>query len=184
MMTIQRTIDKKQAHEQLVELASWAKITAQILPDGNERQAFIDWSNQVSANLSNNHDIFDESLVQLERKRFSVTQGEVLIRYAGEDYQQFGDDIQMRDKNHPSDLGDQNIGGWSGHPDSYFINAVKDRLFDEGLYEGNPYSSVPPIKTRTDEEFMSVYNNFMDTFGELVNELKIGEQQSSDQQLG
>ncbi|QAY80368.1 hypothetical protein [Sphingosinicella sp. BN140058] len=52
-------------------------------------------------------------LLTIERKRFSETQGEVLLTYNGERLDQYGDAIVLTD------------GVWNGHPDSYWHDAAR-----------------------------------------------------------
>lgn len=56
---------------------------------------------------------FDPALVTITRKRFSVTQGEVLVEYAGTKLGQYGDKIEMRG----------NV--WDGHDDAYWMDVAK-----------------------------------------------------------
>jgi hypothetical protein len=51
-------------------------------------------------------------LLHIERKRFSETQGEVLLTYDGERIEQFGDDIQLTPH------------GWRGRPDEHWHKAA------------------------------------------------------------
>ena len=52
---------------------------------------------------------FDPAFVAIERKRFSVTQGEVLVFYNGHRIEQYGDKISLC------------IDEWKGYPDAHWI---------------------------------------------------------------
>lgn len=64
---------------------------------------------------------FDPALVTITRKRFSVTQGEVLIEYAGQRIEQYGDAIALRD------------GEWRGYSDDFLMNVAKREAIERGL---------------------------------------------------
>ena len=65
---------------------------------------------------------FDPAKVSIVRKRFSVTQGEVEVSYDGKRIEQYGDTIAMHDTPEP---GAQNIAGWSGRGDAYWIEVAR-----------------------------------------------------------
>jgi len=60
---------------------------------------------------------FDPELVTIERKRFSVTQGEVLVSYDGKKIAQFGDDIRLGEN-----------GEWETLPDSHWIEVARQHV--------------------------------------------------------
>jgi len=57
---------------------------------------------------------FDPSKVEIERLRFSVTQGEVLVKYDGEKIEQYGDKIVIDD-----------AGKWDGKPDEHWLEVAR-----------------------------------------------------------
>lgn len=59
---------------------------------------------------------FRRDRLTIDRKRFSETQGEVLLTYDGARLEQFGDDIQLTPY------------GWQGKPDSFWENVARDWL--------------------------------------------------------
>lgn len=67
------------------------------------------WSDTVR-DILDQKPIYKRALLTIERKRFSTTQGEVLLTYDGERIEQFGDEIKMRGPNNEYD----------GHPDDYW----------------------------------------------------------------
>lgn len=64
---------------------------------------------------------FDPALVTIERKRFSITQGEALISYNGQSIEQYGDKIELRD------------GQWAGHDDAFWIAVAQREAIARGL---------------------------------------------------
>lgn len=64
---------------------------------------------------------FDPNLVTITRKRFSVTQGEVLVEYAGGKLGQYGDKIEFID------------GEWKGYDDSFWMDVAKREAAKLGL---------------------------------------------------
>lgn len=68
-----------------------------------------------------NAEPFDPALVTITRKRFSTTQGEVLIEYDGQRIEQYGDTITMRG------------GEWVGLTDSYWMAVAKCEAVARGL---------------------------------------------------
>jgi hypothetical protein len=65
--------------------------------------------------------VFDPALVRIERKRFSTTQGEVLVEYAGQRIEQYGDAIALRD------------GEWRGYSDEFLMNVARREAIERGL---------------------------------------------------
>lgn len=65
---------------------------------------------------------FDAASVKITRKRFSVTQGEVLVEYAGVRIEQYGDKIEMR--------GD---GTFAGLDDAAWIAVARREAIARGL---------------------------------------------------
>ncbi|WP_458392364.1 hypothetical protein [Sinorhizobium medicae] len=64
---------------------------------------------------------FEAAKVVITRKRFSATQGEVLIEYDGVRIEQFGDKIELRD------------GEWTGYDDAFWIQVAKREAIARGL---------------------------------------------------
>lgn len=64
---------------------------------------------------------FNPALVTITRKRFSVTQGEVLVEYDGQRIEQYGDDIKMRE------------GEWAGWPDTFWMGVAEREAIARGL---------------------------------------------------
>lgn len=64
---------------------------------------------------------FDPALVGIERKRFSVTQGEVLLSYAGQRMLQYGDTIRRVD------------GDYVGIPDEEWMTIARREAIARGL---------------------------------------------------
>jgi len=69
---------------------------------------------------------FDADLVTIERKRFSTTQGEVLVTYAGQSLGQFGDDIRM------VTVGPRR-GEYDGHSTPYWHRVARSQAIGQGL---------------------------------------------------
>lgn len=67
--------------------------------------------------------------LEIVRHRFSVTQGEVTLRYNGTEIGRFGDRIELvGDKAEP---GAQVIGGWAGRGDAYWNDVAKKLIENE-----------------------------------------------------
>lgn len=64
---------------------------------------------------------FEAAKVVITRKRFSITQGEVLIEYDGVRIEQFGAKIELRD------------GEWTGYDDAFWIQVAKREAIAGGL---------------------------------------------------
>lgn len=64
---------------------------------------------------------FDASKVTITRKRFSTTQGEVLIEYDGVRIEQYGDKIEFRD------------GKYAGYDDAFWIDVAKRETLVRGI---------------------------------------------------
>ncbi|OAS26304.1 hypothetical protein [Methylobacterium platani] len=76
--------------------------------------------NQQSADYLDQTLPFDCNLLTIERKRFSVTQGEVLLTYAGRSLGQFGDKIELTGG-----------GVWRGHGDREWEDTARKILARE-----------------------------------------------------
>jgi len=64
---------------------------------------------------------FDAAKVTITRKRFSQTQGEVLVEYDGHRIEQYGDKYEIRN------------GEWVGYADEIWIEAAKREAIARGL---------------------------------------------------
>lgn len=64
---------------------------------------------------------FDPALVTIAPKRFSVTQGEVLVSYGGQRIEQYGDSIRLVDRD------------WQGHPDAFWMAVAYREAIGRGL---------------------------------------------------
>jgi hypothetical protein len=64
---------------------------------------------------------FDPALVTIEPKRFSVTQGEVLVSYGGQRIEQYGDSIRLVGRD------------YQGHPDEFWIAVAYREAIGRGL---------------------------------------------------
>lgn len=64
---------------------------------------------------------FDAAKVTITRKRFSITQGEVLISYDGVTIEQYGDKIEFRN------------GVWDGYDDAFWMGIAKREAIARGL---------------------------------------------------
>jgi hypothetical protein len=69
---------------------------------------------------------FDASKVQIERKRFSTTQGEVAVSYGGHLINQYGDQIELRHDDKSTDI--ERVLSWQGLPDEHWIEAMRVRF--------------------------------------------------------
>lgn len=69
---------------------------------------------------------FDASKVQIERKRFSTTQGEVAVSYRGVLINQYGDQIELRHDDKSTDV--ERVLSWQGLPDSHWIAVAQERF--------------------------------------------------------
>ncbi|MGP9804045.1 hypothetical protein [Paracoccus sp. NSM] len=65
---------------------------------------------------------FQPAKVEITRKRFSVTQGEVLVAYAGHRIEQYGDNIAMNE-----------AGKWRGQPDEVWQGVAEREAIKRGL---------------------------------------------------
>ncbi|MBY3055054.1 hypothetical protein HF263_03040 [Rhizobium leguminosarum] len=65
---------------------------------------------------------FDAAKVTITRKRFSATQGEVLVEYDGKRLEQYGDNIKLA-----------RTGAWEGEPDAYWIAVAEREAVARGL---------------------------------------------------
>ncbi len=75
---------------------------------------------------------FEASKVVITRKRFSATQGEVLIEYNGIRIEQYGDKIELRD------------GEWAGYDDDFWMEVAKREAIARGLAT----EPTPPVPTK------------------------------------
>jgi hypothetical protein len=64
---------------------------------------------------------FDAAKVKITRKRFSTTQGEVLVEYGGKRIEQYGDDIRLEGN------------AWTGRNDAYWMNVAKREAIARGM---------------------------------------------------
>lgn len=65
---------------------------------------------------------FDPAKVTIDRKRFSVTQGEVLLSYDGTKIEQYGDSIALMDD-----------GQYQGYSDEFWIATARSEAIARGL---------------------------------------------------
>ncbi|AGR48026.1 hypothetical protein PHIM7_304 [Sinorhizobium phage phiM7] len=65
---------------------------------------------------------FDAAKVKITRKRFSATQGEVLVEYDGVKIEQYGDKITLV------------VGAaWEGYPDAFWLAVAEREALRRGL---------------------------------------------------
>lgn len=65
--------------------------------------------------------VFDPALVTIEQKRFSVTQWEILVSYNGQRIEQYGDKIELIDRD------------WQGYPDTFWMAVAYREAIDRNL---------------------------------------------------
>jgi len=65
--------------------------------------------------------VFNPALVSIEQKRFSVTQWEILVSYNGQRIEQYGDKIELIDRD------------WQGYPDTFWMAVAYREAIDRNL---------------------------------------------------
>lgn len=97
----------------MVMLEAWQEVHGRDPDPASDDDAY-EWNRAWDAARAGGFRPFDPAKVEITRKRFSTTQGEVLVAYAGRRIEQYGDSITM----------DSN-GEYHGLPDAVWIDAAK-----------------------------------------------------------